>query len=124
VLASNRRSDDLVLTFDQALYRAGIGRLSRSVPAGVPYDGSVSGSLCYGARAPNPRADHARATRAKVGNAEFDARRLSRRSFVVPRAPNREFGIDSFGIESLQLEILGFGFAPASLRSAAFCRAW
>jgi hypothetical protein len=62
---------------------------------------------------PNPRADHARAIRAKVGNAEFGARRLSRRSFVVPRAPNREFGIDSFGIESLQLEILGFGFAPA-----------
>jgi hypothetical protein len=38
--------------------------------------------------------------------------------------PTREFGIDSLGIESLLLENLGFGFAPASLRSAAFCRAW
>jgi hypothetical protein len=69
-------------------------------------------------------ADHARATRANVGNAELGARRLSRRSFIVRGTQTRQLGIDSFGIESPLLEVLGFGFAPASLRSAAFCRAW
>jgi hypothetical protein len=83
------------------------------VPAGVPYNGSVSGS----------RRSCTRTFRVKVGNADSALDR-SRRSLIVADARSCEFGIDSCGIEPLLLEILGSGFASHRFGVLRFAGAW